>query len=526
MKTTLFAISLLISSCSLFISKLDEGKTYKIEKRKKFFSILYSHNINGETHPCGCRHFPLGGLPQVAGLISKVSKESQVIYVDTGDALFPLATVPKEAKDSQTYNATELAFALKRMGISHMTPGDQDLALGDEFLDKLELPYLLSNIDEQRSKLRHHKFAMYESGPNKFFLLGVTSPISVKRHQEVYFKNAINALDEAVKILKNNGYDQEDKFHRLVLLSHSGGDKDQEIAEKIPEFDWILGAHSQDFTEKPNVVGKTKIVQVLSKNHYMGEVRFSLEKGKIEDRYIQHTVKEHLEKELKPNPFTDFIQAHKEKIQKVQMKEQQIDYSQTFAKQMKTSSSCIECHTKQGEKWKSTPHSLAYITLIQNKEQYNTQCIGCHSVGFQDKAGFRSISKIIDFEKEHPKTHKENYWSEVSKIFSKTESIRALPSSTITKLSNKWEKLDKRFEVSKNFSNVQCLNCHSKHLDHPFDMASTETSKEERLKFIKSKCLSCHTHDQSPQWYDKKKVIGKKFSENIKKVACPSRKDL
>ncbi len=88
----LAAALIVVSSCSYYIAKVDEKHVTKASVEKKF-SLLFSHNISGETHPCGCRNFPLGGLPQVAGLFADIQKESDILYVDTGDTFFPSSVV-------------------------------------------------------------------------------------------------------------------------------------------------------------------------------------------------------------------------------------------------------------------------------------------------------------------------------------------------------------------------------------------------------------------------------------------------
>ena len=94
MKKFLLPLVLLLSSCSLFISKVDEGEAAKKSEKPANLSLVFSHNISGETHPCGCRNFPLGGLPQVAGLFHNLSENSEVFYVDTGDTFFPSSVIP------------------------------------------------------------------------------------------------------------------------------------------------------------------------------------------------------------------------------------------------------------------------------------------------------------------------------------------------------------------------------------------------------------------------------------------------
>ena len=95
-------------------------------------------------------------------------------------------------------------------------------------------------------------------------------------------------------------------------------------------------------------------------------------------------------------------------------------------------------------------------------------------------------------------------------------------------LSEKWLAIDKKFNVEHNFANVQCLNCHDQHMDHPFHISDGPTpSRSEKMAKITKKCLSCHTSEQSPEWYKKNErglyegANDQKLKKMIKKVACP-----
>jgi hypothetical protein len=98
--------SLIVTSCQKFIKSMDDDYADELSsqvRKRSYKTRIFSHNINGETHPCGCRKFPLGGLPQVAGYLHKANKESSTIYVDTGDMLFQTTNLPPYYKNSHEF---------------------------------------------------------------------------------------------------------------------------------------------------------------------------------------------------------------------------------------------------------------------------------------------------------------------------------------------------------------------------------------------------------------------------------------
>nr|MBP9674346.1 hypothetical protein [Bacteriovoracaceae bacterium] len=58
---------------------------------------------------------------------------------------------------------------------------------------------------------------------------------------------------------------------------------------------------------------------------------------------------------------------------------------------------------------------------------------------------------------------------------------------------------DKKFAVTHQYANVQCLNCHKITPDH--HLTGNTPSLRETKKDITARCLSCHTKEQSPDWY-------------------------
>lgn len=531
----LIFISSLLTSC--FKSKPSNPLHEQIELEQETLHLIFSHNINGETDPCGCRHFPLGGLPQVAGKLNELKTSGDVLLLDTGDMLFPSPNLPPTMKDSFTYGAKNLSVGMSKLGLRFIVPGDQDFALGIKFLTKLledsNYKFLISNLKDSKT-IPHKRLVILKKDDHKVFLIGLVDPTVLPQKMTRYFLNTAAAMDVILPELKKAGYDEKNLKHRLVLLSHSGMANDQALVKKYTKIDWVLGAHTQNFTKLPYEEGTTQLAQVLSRNHYLGEVQIDFKGDKKTDKWVLHEIRDELKDKLTPNPFVEFISKHKDEIKNIQIKEQSgmAMHTNTKAPKFKTAASCIECHEPQVDFWKKTPHSIAYATLINEKEDNNLNCIGCHSVGFQEVRGYTFPKELIVIEgskkikKDKLKAIKENYWKEVASAFSGVGSIRKLPKNKIQKLSNTWLKIDEKNKVTHNFANVQCLNCHDLHREHPFAIPA-EISATAKLQGIKEKCLNCHVPDQSPEWYETQengkpgRPIDELVKEKILKLSCP-----
>lgn len=521
-----------LSGCNSFIEKIDDGPTVVVSDQSKPLSIVFSHNINGETHPCGCRHHPLGGLPQVAGEIAKLQETSNVIYVDSGDLLFPSSVIPKSIIKSKTFAAKNLAKGLSGIGLKYVTPGDQDFANGAEFLREIakenKFEFLIANMKNE--SFPHKKWVKIQSGPLNVFMTGVVEPRVLDELNASHFISSSDGLKNIIQEMIKAGYDSKNPTHRLIVLSHAGIEYDEVLATNFPQIDWIIGAHSQSFLREPSITGKTKIGQVLSRNHYLGEIR--LAPNAKDDFYTIHEMRDEVAAFIPNNPWLVFIDAHKEELQRLQIQEQNEMFSgPSKVTKFEPANSCLSCHSAQHDFWQGTPHSIAYATLIKANEHYNTDCIKCHSVGLFDQRGFSKALDIVNFkniEEAKIEGHRKNYWDEINKAFKETRPFREMKRGEVKKLAVTWANVDEKFGVSHNFANVQCLNCHDMHGEHPFSAGNVKLSTEQRKEKIKASCLNCHDPDQSPEWYEKddkglaRKLDEKKFESHYLKVSCPT----
>lgn len=530
MKTLYFSF-LFLASCSFFISNFGGDDYSVVGMKSDKLGLLFSHNISGETHPCGCRTFPLGGLPQIAGQMSELKKDgTELFYVDTGDTFFPANRLTIGMEKSQKFAAKNLAKGLSQLGLQYHVPGDQDFSAGVDFygeiLKEANLTLVAANLSPD-SPISGKKWITLERGPHKVFLVGLSDPKLLQPEAAKLFTEPNTALKNVIEEIKAAGWQQDNPFHRLILLSHSSYEQDEIWAKNFPVFDWVIGSHSQKFTRKPLLEGNTKIVQVLSQNHYLGEININLTAAKDKDSFQIHEIHESLTKKIANNPYEAFIQQHKSEMARIQEAEQQ-NRKQSHSPQAmapySSAKTCIECHQPQADKWHKTAHSVAYATLLNANEGKNLTCVKCHSLGLGDPRGFDVVRNMTKFEKDDKR---DAYWKEVQKSFGNVKSIRELPAKSIEKLSHHWLELDEKYEVKRQMANVQCLNCHDKHPDHPFHIEQDRPSAAEKTANMNNKCLSCHNADQSPSWYLKKnnglagKIDMKILNEKKKAVACP-----
>lgn len=250
--------------------------------------IVFSHNLHGELEICGCRKKPLGGMVQAAGLFEELRlkyPDQQILYFDTGDSLYPTGNIPEIFIKSHNFAAENVVKFFKQLNITAFLPGDQDLSQGSDSFIKMtkehQLPMILSNAAKDYKKnFQEHLF--YEMSNMVIYFVGVLDKSTLPSDQQSLVIDSEVSIKQQIKeINKIHGERFPAKQKMMILLSHSGMQKDKQLAKLYPEFSWIIGSHSQAFTQITELVGKTQIVQVLSRNHHMGVINLA----KIKDNF-------------------------------------------------------------------------------------------------------------------------------------------------------------------------------------------------------------------------------------------------
>ena len=336
----------------------------------------------------------------------------------------------------------------------------------------------------------------------------------MQSNQAPLFSSPEVAIEEALKEA------DPDSDELVVLLSHSGMEKDRRYAQLFPRLNWIIGGHTQSFTQRPIDEGQTQLVQVLSRNHYIGQIKFGIGAKDSTVKFGLLETREEFAKVVEPNPMTPLMQSWRTGVAAEQAKEQSLISSSRQAQDpLPTFNSCLECHQKQTAFWQGTAHANAWHTLAVKGSDNDASCVGCHSVGWQSKQGFMSTPERVRFERNHDATKLAAYTKDLAANYAGVKSIRALSSAKLKQLAQGQMKLITKHKVSHDYGNVQCLNCHDKNRDHPFDGSLQSAGSD-----MSAKCVQCHTADQSPDWYKDGQPNKAVVAQRMKAVACPSGK--
>lgn len=185
-----------------------------------------------------------GGVARMKTAIDERRKAlsgQNVLVLDAGDqfqgSLF--FTQYKSAPIAEFMNG--IGFDAMAFGNHEFDDGPEELA---KFIAALKFPVISANTLAGLSSPISGKFKPWvvkEYGPEKVAIISVIASDTDETSspgKDVLFGDEISTLNETVKEIEGQG------INKIVLLSHVGYAKDQEIAAKVPGIDLIVGGHS------------------------------------------------------------------------------------------------------------------------------------------------------------------------------------------------------------------------------------------------------------------------------------------
>jgi len=188
-----------------------------------------------------------------------------------------------------------------------------------------------------------------------------------------------------------------DKADLVVVLSSMKLETARRVAQRVEGIDLILGGHgvrrtrSTDFP-MDTLIGKTRIMYVGDQGKNLGEVRLKLDDdGAVVS--AQRTVVGLTREWPEDVKLAALMDSTKKGIN--EWNRQQAAASNPFAATpagneptYTGSERCAPCHEKEFQTWSDSGHAHAFDTLVKESQDFNPNCVRCHSVGFRRKNGF------------------------------------------------------------------------------------------------------------------------------------------
>jgi hypothetical protein len=503
-------------------------------------TLLHTNDVLGDIEPCGCRTNPLGGMARKANLMKRLH-DSSILQLDAGDLLFSANTIPDLLSKQAELQAGYLLRSMDALHHDAIVPGEKDFALGLKIFEKLrsrtKIRFIAANLVARSGERLFDKSVIFtrkgsDGKPIRIAVVGIVGD-DLPLPRELKVQPPLAAAQKEVAAVRKNA-------DLVVLLTHEGLDKDKELAEKVRGVDIIVGGHTQSFLQEPLRIGKVTIYQSSFRNQYVGVL--PLEKPFNGQGYKLIGLDAGYDSPADaPSPTDTLVQEFKKAVGDLNTREdaklEQLAPPNAASGKFQTFPKCAECHLKQFDFWRKTPHALALNALMEKQQFKNKECLSCHTVGLGDPHGLLSINRLADYKKapahtSPPEGESPNEDSPLPVDDPVIEALSAEDLARYLKAMHEAKSLKDQVKITQiepaetlrrslssmahSWTPVQCENCHLPGQDHPF--SGTYSKKVE-----KTACLNCHTAERAPEWYTK---AGKPDWEKIQAkralVTCPA----
>jgi hypothetical protein len=496
---------LLVAVLVLAVGTFAETKT----KTLRPLRIYFTANRQGEIAPCGCQVHQIGGLNRIDTYVKKENKRN-ALFLDAGDTFFSTNPLNPRRREQEKARAKVIAKSYRLMAVDAFSPGERDFAEGVTFLKSLRdlsgATFIGSNLTDPDGNLIFQKFQIVQKDSFRVGIFSLVSPEVFSKVSGVVVTDPEAAAKSVLNDLKQQG------VQKIILLSHLGLEQDRKIAATLKgAVDLIIGSHSMDVLEKPEMVGETAIVQPQNEGQQLGVVDLNGANRNITARLVD------LDKDLdQAGEISNLMSSYKDEVRDQALEESKKAIpSSADHPYVANPETCRGCHQKQYDWWVKTKHASAYLVLYAKNQHFDPECISCHSLGFQEPGGFSKIAQpfaLTGLPRGYRVDAQKPFVEQLmEKIFEKDPGKGPLDSRTQVKryavLKKRYhseiKKLNADEKIEKIFIGVQCEHCHGNRNGHPDPNVPTVK------KVSETTCRQCHVPPNAPNFDPKMiRVIG------------------
>lgn len=284
--------------------------------------------------------------------------------------------------------------AMRALEFDAMVIGERELALGDEFvLDQMKksgVPIVNTNLT-YKGKRVGDPYRIVKRGGLKIGLLAVTIDQLRVGQEEWAVRDPAEAIREILPKVQK-------KADVVVLMSHLGYRESLAITENVEGIDVTLVAHGGRRVKIPMPVGDGLLAEAGDKGKFIGKLTLSWDRG--EKRIVGHQGElVMLDRKLADEPDAAELYAeYQERVKGMVQEDIAGRKKATGAIESDYMGAvwCRSCHSEIYEEWNATPHAEAFLTLKKDGEEYNPECVGCHTTGYEH-GGFLTVEETAAF---------------------------------------------------------------------------------------------------------------------------------
>lgn len=338
-------------------------------------TLIYSGNLDGELEPCGCSEGGnKGGIKRRANMIDKLRAETPELFLISAGGLL-ISELPQDRLKSEY-----ILKGLAKLNYDAIGVQWQDLAFGQDFIQKSSLPFVSSNW--HNSSISSHKLVTHAGRSLAFFQW--LDPLSNPQKE---MPGAQNPATQNIDRLKKDIQTQKEIGNTTVLSTTLPLATAQNTLP-LAHVDILIIKASYEIYGKPQRVNKTLVLQPGSRGMYLGKLNLVLDdKGSIIS----------WQSDIIPLPpavgdaprMKPWYKEYNAKIEADYWKRVEVRKAmQSGESPYAGEAVCKTCHAKAHTIWQASAHAEAFYALEDVNKAFDPDCIPCHTVGFEKQGGF------------------------------------------------------------------------------------------------------------------------------------------
>lgn len=414
-------------ACSVFaflalvgICVISKASVKDADSDQKTLTILYTGQASGQIRSCNCTKFRYGGYGREATFVEQVRKEiPNMLILEGGDMVGQIRMEQERLKAKVTTQS------LKAIKYDAVIPGEAEMSYGITGLDQLKsssgVEFVLANVNNRETgKPVCDKPFIICNTPNglRVAIIGVLTP-------KLFIRDPLDTPDmdatDPVASAKETVKEAKKSSDLTIVVAHTTSEEAKDIA-KTSEADIVIHTHS---TKRPflpekdgntvdcptETIGDCIFVENGARNGWsVGQLDLCIDNGKVS---VAASKLKYLDRTFEEKPeivklFDEYNMAVKdlalrtknELISQIEarMQERGVDISKRRQTPFAGGAVCAKCHQSEQEDWEKTRHAKAFASLEKTHQEYDPECVICHTTGATVKGAFINAKDTPDFE--------------------------------------------------------------------------------------------------------------------------------
>jgi 2',3'-cyclic-nucleotide 2'-phosphodiesterase (5'-nucleotidase family) len=282
--------------------------------------------------------------------------------------------------------------------------GEKDLNYGLDFLykavDEIGLPFTNANVRKlDTGELILPEYLVVEKNGIRFGIVSVLDP--QQRLISMTDKDLGLEVQDPVPVLRELLPRVRKEADTIVLLGHLGDQTTDVVVKEVKGIDICVVGHTHRNLKTERILDDTVMLSCAFEGRYMGRADLFIEKsdGKVmavdvNITSLDESIEDEPEMLARVNDYKDSLRAFKEA--------KRAAFPRIYGSEKENflgERSCKGCHEDSWEAYATSAHRRAFNTLRNEGQNFEPECIVCHTTGYQYKNGYsdeRPYSKLAN----------------------------------------------------------------------------------------------------------------------------------